>query len=189
MKKNILFLSLILLLISCSKQGTLSRFENEETHIFGFGIGKSQSPGLAREKARLKAQMNLLDQIKGRSFEYAESDGIRFFTTVSKGSLSETEEVKHIDFNGNSVFMILKMPVTLERKSERAFLYENSLITSEIERTLEQQYNSAVRRLKALQYPRESRISGRLFLSNMDLEQLQTKGEYKLTFKVLILLD
>jgi hypothetical protein len=193
LERNLLLILLIVILLSgCSEGGIfkeikLNSNELENLPVIGFGTGKAFSENMAKIRAKTNAMVNLVDQINGRDFVYEESTGSTNFKSTTKGKLSQTEVVQTYDLGDNSFLTILSTPMQrTDINPKNAFLLETNFRTDNLEKALIEKYKTAVEEMKNRKFKKQSKFSGKIFLSDIALSDFQDKPDFAVSLKVLI---
>ena len=157
----------------------------------GFGTGKSfASDEIAKDKARANASMNLVDQVSGREFVYEKSNGSVKFTTRSKGSLKDVQEVESYKLGDKKYLTVLSSPIDMEDIDvEKALLLETSFRTENLEKSLAEKYKKAIEEIIEKKYPEIDRLEGRLYLSDINISDYEGKTDFEVTIRILIIIS
>ncbi len=194
--KMVIAILAIFVLISCSSDRTFKEIkikgnDIEKINIMGFGTGKSfASDEIAKDKARANASMNLVDQVSGREFVYEKSNGSVKFTTRSKGSLKDVQEVESYKLGDKKYLTVLSSPIDMEDIDvEKALLLETSFRTENLEKSLAEKYKKAIEEIIEKKYPEIDRLEGRLYLSDINISDYEGKTDFEVTIRILIIIS
>ena len=194
--KMVIAILAIFVLISCSSDRTFKEIKLKENdvkaiNIMGYGTGKSYaSDEMAKTKARANATMNLVDQVSGREFVYEKSNGSVTFTTRSKGSLKDVQEVESYKLGDKRYLMVLSSPIYIEDIDvEKALLLETSFRAENLEKSLAEKYKIAVEEIIEKKYPEIDRLEGRLYLSDINISDYEGKTDFEVLIRILIIIS
>ena len=194
--KMVIAILVIIVLISCSddrsfKEIKLKENDVKEINIMGYGTGKSYaSDEMAKTKARANATMNLVDQVSGREFVYEKSNGSIKFTTRSKDSLKDVQEVESYKLGDKKYLTVLSSPIDIEDIDvEKALLLETSFRAENLEKSLAEKYKIAIEDIIEKKYPGIDRLEGRLYLSEINISDYEGKNDFEVLIRILIIIS
>lgn len=184
-----------LLLFSCGservfKETKLKSDELANLKIMGFGTGKAMSESMAKSKARTNATMNLMDQIKGRKFNYSKTNGSIAFNTTSKGKISNTEILETYDLGENNFLTIMTASVENRKFDKKnSYLLNTSFRTKNLLQMLTEKYQIAVQEVADRKYKKKTAINGKLYLTKITISDFEDKPDFAVDLQVLLVFD
>ena len=182
-------------ILSCSEDGMFREIEVDSNNlenfqVMGYGTGRLRIPEMAQQKAKVNAMSNLIDQIAGRDFVYEKSDNSVNFKSTSKGTLSGTKLVDSYELNDNTFLTILSSSMQkMDIDQKNAYLLETEFRTDNLEKALIKKYRIAVEELISRKFKKQSRLTGKLYLSDIKLSDFEGNPDFAVKLKVLIFIS
>ncbi len=189
---DLILVILFLFTVSCTQTGDFKEIKTDEDSlsnlkVIGFGLGRSHSPNLAKEKAKQNAIINLSDQILGRNFSYNRSTGSTKFSTTFRGTISGSEVVESIYIGDNTYFTTLSAPLPEQMLDKKdSFMMETEYRTADLEKSLHQKYQTAVKELKTKHFKNQEILEGKIYLTDIDVKYHQETDVFTIKMQVLL---
>lgn len=195
MKKHnkiiLLIFYLNIIFISCNTaKFKISEPENEinQVKIIAFGVGKSPSRMMAKTKSEHEARNNLVSQINGLTFTYKENNNTVNFNAFNKGQIEKVRPEKAVYLSGNRVLSVVSTLIEPSNiNTDKAKFFETSFRTEDLDLT--RVYKEAVQEVIKKHSISESEITGKLYLTDLDISNYEKKDEFLAKVKILIVLD
>ena len=185
----------LMLIFGCSEDGIFKELkinssELEKLQVVGFGTGRSVNPEIAQQKAKVNAQVNLVDQIAGRDFVYEKMDNSVNFKSTSKGMLSRTKLIDSYDIGNRTILTILSAPLQkLDFDETNTYLLETEFRTDNLEKALIEKYKIAVEETLARKYRKKAKLVGKIYLSDIRLSDFEGNSDFAVKLKILIVIS
>ncbi len=193
--KIVITILIIILLVSCSDDRTFKEIKIKENimiknTVMGFGTGRSFNPEMAKIKANSNATVNLINQVSGMEFVYTKSNGSVSFKTKSKGTLTNVQEEASYDLGDNKCLLILSSSRKAgDMEFEKTSLLETSYRTDNLEKSLIEKYQIAIKEIIKKKYSDKTSIKGKLYLSEIKVSDYEGKDDFMVELKILIIIQ
>lgn len=196
MKKLIVFSMIIFSLILCGcsekklfKETKIDLIQAQQLPVKGFGSGSSKSPNLAKMKAKNNALSNLAMQLSGTDFSFQKINQSVSFETSTRSTLSGVREVSS-DYIGDNTYLSV-LTAELPEKTFTAYyawLLETEYRSNNLEKSIHEKYQQAVKQIFDQHFKNNTRLEGKIFLTNINVQFLEKIQEFSVKLQILLLI-